>query len=280
MPQPIQPLLITQAFQPSESDNESTESDYHEASERLPGEQTEKAESKVKETESAQTPTRTVQETEVVQMPPETVEETQSKRTAAEAVQTAGESVQETLTKGTLAESLREGRNVPTPAQHTARLEKEEKVRFVGSKENVNEMEQRMEEKPQATVKEGEGDPAKVTHHEITSSKQEANTSTFELTEGLVSACVTLQKHLNDPDRFTNKDVRVSYLTVQQEWLLVSSPKTADPEVVRRYLAVFKAMSPNLLELIVNMADSNGNTALHYTVSHSNFPIVRLLLDT
>ncbi|XP_059847915.1 KN motif and ankyrin repeat domain-containing protein 2 isoform X3 [Hypanus sabinus] len=102
----------------------------------------------------------------------------------------------------------------------------------------------------------------------------------FELTEGLVSACVTLQKHLNDPDGFTNKDVRVSYLTVQQEWLLVSSPKTADPELVRRYLAVFKAMSPNLLELIVNMADGNGNTALHYTVSHSNFPIVKLLLDT
>ncbi|XP_048377990.1 KN motif and ankyrin repeat domain-containing protein 2 isoform X2 [Stegostoma tigrinum] len=264
----------------SESDNESTESDYHEASERLPGEQTEKAESKVKETESTQTPTRTVQETEVAQVPPETVEETQSKRTVAQAVQAAVESVQETLTKGTPAESLREGRNVPTPAQHTARLEKEEKVRFIGSKENVNEMERRMEGKPQGTVKEGEGDPTKVTHHEITSSKQEANTSTFELTEGLVSACVTLQKHLNDPDKFTNKDVRVSYLTVQQEWLLVSSPKTADPEVARRYLAVFKAMSPNLLELIVNMADSNGNTALHYTVSHSNFPIVRLLLDT
>ncbi|XP_060711304.1 KN motif and ankyrin repeat domain-containing protein 2-like [Hemiscyllium ocellatum] len=270
----------------SESDDGSTESDYHEASERLPGEQAEKAESKgtpagtVQETESVQTPAGTVQETEVKQTLLEPVEETRSKRTPAEVVQIVAESVQEALTKGTPAESPQEGGNALTPAQHTASLEREEKVQYGGSKEYVKEMEQRMEGKPAGPVKEGEDNPAKVPHPETASLKQEANTSTFELTEGLVSACVTLQKHLNDPDRFTNKDVRVSYLTVQQEWLLVSSPKTADPEVVRRYLAVFKAMSPNLLELIVNMADSNGNTALHYTVSHSNFPIVRLLLDT
>ncbi|TMS15214.1 KN motif and ankyrin repeat domain-containing protein 2 [Larimichthys crocea] len=35
-----------------------------------------------------------------------------------------------------------------------------------------------------------------------------------------------------------------------------------------------------LLEFVINMADGNGNTALHYTVSHSNFPVVKLLLDT
>ncbi|MBN3305801.1 KANK2 protein, partial [Amia calva] len=54
----------------------------------------------------------------------------------------------------------------------------------------------------------------------------------------------------------------------------------ADPEAVRQYMALFRSVSPQLLEFIVNMADGNGNTALHYTVSHSNFPVVRLLLDT
>lgn len=65
-----------------------------------------------------------------------------------------------------------------------------------------------------------------------------------------------------------------------QEWLRVSCHKAANPEVVRQHMAVFRALSPQLLAFIVNMADGNGNTALHYTVSHSNFPVVKLLLDT
>eukprot|EP00062_Callorhinchus_milii_P021045 gi/632977458/ref/XP_007905355.1/ PREDICTED: KN motif and ankyrin repeat domain-containing protein 2 [Callorhinchus milii] len=100
------------------------------------------------------------------------------------------------------------------------------------------------------------------------------------LSEGLSQACATLQKHLNDPDGFTDKDVGASYLRVQQEWLSVSSPQGALPEQVEGYLAGFGAVSPQLLHLIVNMADNNGNTALHYSVSHSNFPVVRQLLDT
>ncbi|XP_078737509.1 KN motif and ankyrin repeat domains 1-like isoform X2 [Lampetra fluviatilis] len=35
-----------------------------------------------------------------------------------------------------------------------------------------------------------------------------------------------------------------------------------------------------LLRHVVNMADGNGNSALHYSVSHSNFPVVAALLDT
>ncbi|XP_051898216.1 KN motif and ankyrin repeat domain-containing protein 2-like isoform X2 [Pristis pectinata] len=232
----------------SESDGESTESDYHEASERLPGEQTEKAESKA--------------------APAHTVQESQGVRTQAEPAQ--GTKRLETPTEPT--QELESGR---TAAQSTPTSEGEKKVQDVGRKGHVKEVVQRTEGETEEEVKEGKDQPEAIVHHE-----QKADSRTFELTEGLVSACVTLQKHLNDPDGFTNKDVRVSYLTIQQEWLLVSSPKTADPELVRRYLAVFKAMSPNLLELIVNMADGNGNTALHYTVSHSNFPIVKLLLDT
>ncbi|XP_038640602.1 KN motif and ankyrin repeat domain-containing protein 2 isoform X2 [Scyliorhinus canicula] len=373
----------------SASDGESTESDYHEASERLPGEQTEKAETvqrpeslqtpaetvqrpeslqtpaetvqrpeslqtpaetvqrpeslqtpaetvqrpeslqtpaetvqrpeslqtpaetvqrpeslqtpaeTVQRPESLQTPAETMQETETKGPPAETVQETESVRVPVETVQkiksvwTAAETMQKTETKETPAETVhgtasvrvpvetvQETESVTIPAQHTARWERKEQVQNVGNEEHVMEMAQRIDGKPATVEKQGEDNPEKVNHDEIASSVQEANSNTFELTEGLVSACVTLQKHLNDPDRFTNKDLRVSYLKVQQEWLLVSSPKTADPEVVRRYLAVFKAMSPSLLQLIVNMADGNGNTALHYTVSHSNFPIVRLLLDT
>lgn len=50
--------------------------------------------------------------------------------------------------------------------------------------------------------------------------------------------------------------------------------------MVRAYMDTFSSVSPQLLKFVVNMADGNGNTALHYTVSHSNFPVVKLLLDT
>ncbi|KAK3565160.1 hypothetical protein QTP86_000353 [Hemibagrus guttatus] len=68
--------------------------------------------------------------------------------------------------------------------------------------------------------------------------------------------------------------------TVQLEWFRVSSAKTAQPSRVSNYLMAFSELSPALVRHVVNMTDGNGNTALHYSVSHSNFTIVGLLLDT
>ncbi|GCB65010.1 hypothetical protein scyTo_0014840 [Scyliorhinus torazame] len=294
----------------SASDGESTESDYHEASERLPGEQTEKAESKgtpaetvqrpeslqtpaetmqkteslrtpaetmqeiqtmgapaetVRETASVRIPAETMQKTESLWTPAETMQETETKGTPAETVQetasvripaetmqkiksvwTAAETMQETETKGTpaetvqetasvwtaaetmqktetketpaetvhgtasvrvLVETVQETESVTIPVQHTARSERKEQIQNVGNEEHVKEIAQRIDGKPETAEKQGEDNPEKVNHDEIASSVQEANSNTFELTEGLVSACVTLQKHLNDPDRFTNKDL-------------------------------------------------------------------------
>lgn len=67
--------------------------------------------------------------------------------------------------------------------------------------------------------------------------------------------------------------------TLQQEWFSVSSHKSAAPDTVEDCLSAFRVISLSVLQHIVNMADSNGNTALHYSVSHSNFGIVRKLLD-
>lgn len=68
--------------------------------------------------------------------------------------------------------------------------------------------------------------------------------------------------------------------TVQLEWFRISSAKMAQPSRVADYLMAFSEVSSALLEHIVNMTDGNGNTALHYSVSHSNFNVVELLLDT
>lgn len=67
--------------------------------------------------------------------------------------------------------------------------------------------------------------------------------------------------------------------TLQQEWFSVSSQKSAAPDTVEDYLSSFRFISPSVLQHIANMADGNGNTALHYSVSHSNFGIVKKLLD-
>lgn len=67
---------------------------------------------------------------------------------------------------------------------------------------------------------------------------------------------------------------------VQLEWFRISSAKMAQPSRVSDYLMAFSEVSSVLLKHVVNMTDGNGNTALHYSVSHSNFGVVKLLLDT
>ncbi|XP_072521068.1 KN motif and ankyrin repeat domain-containing protein 1a [Salminus brasiliensis] len=101
----------------------------------------------------------------------------------------------------------------------------------------------------------------------------------YELSEKMLSACNVMKAHLNDPKSSSSKDVRMCMNTVQHEWFRVSSQKTAVAAMVEDYLNAFRNISPALLQHVVNMADGNGNTALHYSVSHSNFHIVKKLLD-
>uniref|UniRef100_A0A8B9Q5H8 KN motif and ankyrin repeat domains 3 n=1 Tax=Apteryx owenii TaxID=8824 RepID=A0A8B9Q5H8_APTOW len=88
-----------------------------------------------------------------------------------------------------------------------------------------------------------------------------------------------------EPDRLSRlssarRPQLASSSLVLQEWFRVSSQKSSVPDTVANHLLAFAEVSPALLAHVVNLADGNGNTALHYSVSHSNFHIVRLLLDT
>ncbi|PSN40635.1 hypothetical protein C0J52_21102 [Blattella germanica] len=67
---------------------------------------------------------------------------------------------------------------------------------------------------------------------------------------------------------------------VQQEWFKISSIASANPLDVEDYLDCFEEMSGTLLEYVVNMPDMSGNTAMHYAVSHGNFDVVSILLDS
>ncbi|NXD83060.1 KANK4 protein, partial [Halcyon senegalensis] len=98
--------------------------------------------------------------------------------------------------------------------------------------------------------------------------------------EDFLAGCQLLSKHLSEIRTTSDKHLRHVLSTVCQEWFRVSSCKSSSPEVVAAYLKVLWAIQPQLLEMVVNLADRNGNTALHYSISHSNFPIAKLLLDT
>ncbi|XP_056134021.1 KN motif and ankyrin repeat domain-containing protein 3 isoform X2 [Lampris incognitus] len=103
----------------------------------------------------------------------------------------------------------------------------------------------------------------------------------FELSAKMREACLILKNHLNDDiQTLKSKEVLSSTHSVQLEWFRISSGKMAQPSRVSDYLMAFSEISAGLLEHIVNMTDGNGNTALHYSVSHSNFRVVGLLLDT
>ncbi|XP_075219769.1 KN motif and ankyrin repeat domain-containing protein 2 kank isoform X2 [Lycorma delicatula] len=67
---------------------------------------------------------------------------------------------------------------------------------------------------------------------------------------------------------------------VQQEWFKISSTADANPLDVEDYLDCFEEISSQLLEYIVNMTDVSGNTAMHYALSHGNFDVVSILLDS
>uniref|UniRef100_A0A671V354 KN motif and ankyrin repeat domain-containing protein 2-like n=1 Tax=Sparus aurata TaxID=8175 RepID=A0A671V354_SPAAU len=58
------------------------------------------------------------------------------------------------------------------------------------------------------------------------------------------------------------------------------SEETSEASRLAVYLREVKKSTPSLLAFLVNMADDNGNTVLHYSVSHCNYGIVSLLLDT
>ncbi|XP_034978406.2 KN motif and ankyrin repeat domain-containing protein 4 [Zootoca vivipara] len=102
----------------------------------------------------------------------------------------------------------------------------------------------------------------------------------FKPSTDFLKGCQILSKHL--PEIRTTKDKLLRHVlsTICQEWFRISSRKSSSPEIVAVYLQEVEAIHPQLENIIVNLADGNGNTALHYSVSHSNFRIVKLLLET
>uniref|UniRef100_A0A8C7J1P7 KN motif and ankyrin repeat domains 1b n=1 Tax=Oncorhynchus kisutch TaxID=8019 RepID=A0A8C7J1P7_ONCKI len=103
-------------------------------------------------------------------------------------------------------------------------------------------------------------------------------TTGFQLSEKMLSACHALKTHLSDDQILSSRELRSCLNMLQHEWFRVSSQKSAAPAVVGDYLTAFRSVSPAVQRHVANLADGNGNTALHYSVSHSNFTVVKRML--
>ncbi|XP_058137882.1 KN motif and ankyrin repeat domain-containing protein 3 isoform X2 [Dasypus novemcinctus] len=99
-----------------------------------------------------------------------------------------------------------------------------------------------------------------------------------ELSPRMREACTALHRQLSGP-RGVARDGGAARL-VAQEWFRVSSQRRSRAAPVAAVLGAVTGLGPELLAHVVNLADGNGNTALHYSVSHGNLAISCLLLDT
>nr|XP_046247118.1 KN motif and ankyrin repeat domain-containing protein 2 isoform X2 [Scatophagus argus] len=94
-----------------------------------------------------------------------------------------------------------------------------------------------------------------------------------------IDACLYVKDRMEEVSS-PDKEMRQVLVVLYQEWFRISSQKDSQADTVRQYLRQVGLTTPTLLPYVVNLTDGNGNMALHYSVSHSNFPVVRLLLDT
>ena len=73
---------------------------------------------------------------------------------------------------------------------------------------------------------------------------------------------------------------RKALIVLFQYWFSAAAEEASVASRVAMYLKEVKKSTPSLLAFLINLADDNGNTVLHYSVSHCNYGIVSLLLDT
>ncbi|XP_040000670.1 KN motif and ankyrin repeat domain-containing protein 4-like isoform X2 [Xiphias gladius] len=94
-----------------------------------------------------------------------------------------------------------------------------------------------------------------------------------------MAACQFLNDHMDNMDN-PNDDMRKALVVLFQHWFSAVAEEASVASRVAVYLKEVRKATPSLLAFLVNLADDNGNTVLHYSVSHCHYSIVSLLLDT
>jgi len=71
---------------------------------------------------------------------------------------------------------------------------------------------------------------------------------------------------------------RKALVTLFQHWFSAAAEEGSESRSVAACLKEVKKATPSLLAFLVNLADDNGNTALHYSCLHNKSDCVKLLL--
>uniref|UniRef100_A0A8C1S3M1 KN motif and ankyrin repeat domains 4 n=1 Tax=Cyprinus carpio TaxID=7962 RepID=A0A8C1S3M1_CYPCA len=139
-------------------------------------------------------------------------------------------------------------------------------------------------EEDQDEVEEVDSSEPEVEQGEESETAQEEAAATGEQGDGVQAEVAEGSKEPDVAQAATRpqeeQPARQVLMVLYQEWFRVSSQKESQAETVTLYLREVGYHTPTLLRYIVNLADGNGNMALHYSVSHSNFSVVKLLIDT
>jgi KN motif and ankyrin repeat domain-containing protein len=96
----------------------------------------------------------------------------------------------------------------------------------------------------------------------------------------MVAALKVINDHLLQSPEPNEAQIHNAREIASCEWFKISSTESAVPDNVEDYMDYFEEQSWELLTYMVNLADKNGNTAMHYAVSHGNFDVVSILLDS
>lgn len=67
---------------------------------------------------------------------------------------------------------------------------------------------------------------------------------------------------------------------IKKEWFEAAASKDSQPMKTKLYVDYFESFTKQLLNIVVNLADSAGNTAMHYAASHFKLDIIDVLLGT
>ncbi|CAB1412870.1 unnamed protein product [Pleuronectes platessa] len=94
-----------------------------------------------------------------------------------------------------------------------------------------------------------------------------------------MTACQFLNEHMENMHN-PNDDMRKALVVLFQYWFSAAAEEASVASRVAMYLKEVKKSTPSLLAFLINLADDNGNTVLHYSVSHCSYDIVSLLLET
>uniref|UniRef100_UPI00358E537B KN motif and ankyrin repeat domain-containing protein 3-like isoform X3 n=1 Tax=Myxine glutinosa TaxID=7769 RepID=UPI00358E537B len=131
------------------------------------------------------------------------------------------------------------------------------------SLESSNEAEKEQEEELKEPMEAGDDDIESV-----------------KLGDDLLSACEELKSCLVMEEPLSNFKNEAALAKLRYKWFEAFGSSTSKHSAAAGLLQALRRVSCSLAESMVNMVDVSGNTALHYAISYSNFPIVGLLLDT